>query len=212
LLLLDGLPLSLNAQTSDDEENGGGSPRKKAAPVLLSCTRLQFSVEFMRPFLLTDSKVVDYENRTIEQIYQKKTQLEHILLRPDTYIGMTPSCNLSATIALSYTCAGAVTEQEAQMWVYDEVRGGSASESYVWYARLQKKGMVFRNIRYVPGLYKIFDEILVNAADNKQRDPDGESWLLTQNVCLQSCFSSFLVRYGHHTGWHRSRQQHHLGA
>ncbi len=24
---------------------------------------------------------------------------------------------------------------------------------------------------YVPGLYKIFDEILVNAADNKQRDP-----------------------------------------
>jgi hypothetical protein len=25
----------------------------------------------------------------------------------------------------------------------------------------------------VPGLYKIFDEILVNAADNKQRDPSG---------------------------------------
>jgi DNA topoisomerase-2 len=25
----------------------------------------------------------------------------------------------------------------------------------------------------VPGLYKIFDEILVNAADNKQRDPKG---------------------------------------
>ena len=24
---------------------------------------------------------------TIEKIYQKKTQLEHILLRPDTYIG-----------------------------------------------------------------------------------------------------------------------------
>lgn len=27
-----------------------------------------------------------------------------------------------------------------------------------------------RNISYVPGLYKIFDEILVNAADNYQRD------------------------------------------
>jgi hypothetical protein len=26
---------------------------------------------------------------TVEQIYQKKTQLEHILLRPDTYIGST---------------------------------------------------------------------------------------------------------------------------
>ncbi|KAL6523252.1 DNA topoisomerase 2 [Orobanche gracilis] len=30
--------------------------------------------------------------------------------------------------------------------------------------------MVNRDVTYVPGLYKIFDEILVNAADNKQRD------------------------------------------
>ena len=27
------------------------------------------------------------DDRPVEQIYQKKTQLEHILLRPDTYIG-----------------------------------------------------------------------------------------------------------------------------
>jgi len=27
-------------------------------------------------------------------------------------------------------------------------------------------------VRIVPGLYKIFDEILVNAADNKIRDPN----------------------------------------
>lgn len=31
--------------------------------------------------------------------------------------------------------------------------------------------MVNGPVTYVPGLYKIFDEILVNAADNKQRDP-----------------------------------------
>ncbi|KAK1382463.1 putative DNA topoisomerase II [Heracleum sosnowskyi] len=31
--------------------------------------------------------------------------------------------------------------------------------------------MKLRSISYVPGLYKIFDEILVNATDNKQRDP-----------------------------------------
>ena len=30
--------------------------------------------------------------------------------------------------------------------------------------------MELRKVSYVPGLYKIFDEILVNAADNKQRD------------------------------------------
>eukprot|EP00420_Gonyaulax_spinifera_P030171 CAMPEP_0197881140 /NCGR_PEP_ID=MMETSP1439-20131203/8722_1 /TAXON_ID=66791 /ORGANISM="Gonyaulax spinifera, Strain CCMP409" /LENGTH=54 /DNA_ID=CAMNT_0043500727 /DNA_START=49 /DNA_END=210 /DNA_ORIENTATION=+ len=29
------------------------------------------------------------EGKTIEEIYQKKTQLEHILLRPDTYVGST---------------------------------------------------------------------------------------------------------------------------
>lgn len=35
--------------------------------------------------------------------------------------------------------------------------------------------MVKKPISYVPGLYKIFDEILVNAADNKQRDPKMDS-------------------------------------
>lgn len=72
------------------------------------------------------------ENRTIEEIYQKKTQLEHILLRPDTYIG-------------------SIEAEEQEMWVFD-------SEEDM----IKKK-----KIRYVPGLYKIVDEILVNAADNK---------------------------------------------
>lgn len=72
---------------------------------------------------------------TIESIYQKKSQLEHILLRPDTYIG-------------------SVEQATDVMWVYDD----------------EKEMMVQREIKYVPGLFKIFDEILVNAADNKQRD------------------------------------------
>ncbi|XP_067144002.1 DNA topoisomerase 2-alpha-like [Centruroides vittatus] len=72
---------------------------------------------------------------SVERIYQKKTQLEHILLRPDTYIGSVEPVTQS-------------------MWVYDG----------------PETGMVFRDISFVPGLYKIFDEILVNAADNKQRD------------------------------------------
>uniref|UniRef100_A0A2S2Q8Z8 DNA topoisomerase 2 n=1 Tax=Sipha flava TaxID=143950 RepID=A0A2S2Q8Z8_9HEMI len=72
----------------------------------------------------------------VEEIYQKKSQLEHILLRPDTYIGSVEP----------------VTES---MWVYES----------------EQDCMVQREITYVPGLYKIFDEILVNAADNKQRDP-----------------------------------------
>jgi DNA topoisomerase-2 len=74
--------------------------------------------------------------KTIEEMYQKKTQLEHILLRPDTYIG-------------------SIEKVQQPMWVYDE-----ASER-----------IVQKEISFVPGLYKIFDEIVVNAADNKQRDP-----------------------------------------
>jgi len=72
--------------------------------------------------------------KTIEEMYQKKTQLEHILLRPDTYIG-------------------SVEKHTQPLWVYED------------------GAMVNRSVTYVPGLYKIFDEILVNAADNKQRDP-----------------------------------------
>jgi hypothetical protein len=40
------------------------------------------------------------------------------------------------------------------MWVFD---------------RLSNR-MIQKDITFVPGLFKIFDEILVNAADNKQRD------------------------------------------
>ncbi|RAO66442.1 uncharacterized protein BHQ10_002454 [Talaromyces amestolkiae] len=67
--------------------------------------------------------------------YQKLTQYEHIIRRPDTYIG-------------------SIEKATQQMWVYD-----SATES-----------MTFREVTFVPGLYKIFDEIVVNAADNKQND------------------------------------------
>ncbi|XP_038974184.1 DNA topoisomerase 2-like [Phoenix dactylifera] len=76
--------------------------------------------------------------KTIEEVYQKKTQLEHILLRPDTYIG-------------------SVEKHTQTLWVYENGE------------------MVHRPVTYVPGLYKIFDEILVNAADNKQRDPSMDS-------------------------------------
>lgn len=75
------------------------------------------------------------ENSNVEKIYQKKTQLEHILLRPDSYVG-----SIEAT--------------SAQLWVLQD-----GDEKFTQ-----------KTIEYVPGLYKIFDEILVNAADNYQRD------------------------------------------
>ena len=62
--------------------------------------------------------------------YKKHTPLEHILARPDTYIG-------------------SIEPETDKQWVFD---AGEAR-------------MSFKQITYVPGLYKIYDEILVNAID-----------------------------------------------
>ena len=41
----------------------------------------------------------------------------------------------------------------------------------MWVLDASTKRIVKKQTTYVPGLFKIFDEIMVNAADNKQRDP-----------------------------------------
>ena len=69
----------------------------------------------------------------LDEIYERKTPLEHILLRPDTYIGSI-----------------------------------HFSKQFVWI--LENEKFNYKEIVFVPGLYKIYDEIIVNAIDNKQRD------------------------------------------
>ena len=72
-------------------------------------------------------------SKAVSKQYQKKSHLQHIKDRPDTYIG-------------------SVQKRTEQQWVVVDGK------------------MRLREITYVPGLFKIFDEILVNAADNKRRD------------------------------------------
>ncbi|XP_062001703.1 DNA topoisomerase 2-like [Rosa rugosa] len=83
--------------------------------------------------------------KTIEEMYLKKSQVEHILHRPDTFIGSTAR----------------LTQRR---WVFENDE------------------MVHRSVSYVPGLCKIFDEILVNAADNKRRNPSMDSLKVTIDV------------------------------
>ena len=66
--------------------------------------------------------------------YQRKTDKQHILDNPDTYIG-------------------SVENVDATLWVYDE----------------QQSKMEYRDIEYVPGLYKLFDEGIVNCRDHVVR-------------------------------------------
>ncbi|KAG2389063.1 hypothetical protein C9374_014463 [Naegleria lovaniensis] len=76
------------------------------------------------------------KNKTVEEVYKKKSLREQILLRPDTYVGSTHM------------------QEEEEHWVWDD----------------ELSRMRLKPIRYVPALYKIFDEILVNAADHVVRD------------------------------------------
>lgn len=73
--------------------------------------------------------------KKLEEKFKKLTQREHVLVRPDTYVGT-------------------IEKTTQNMWV---LTAG--------------KKLVNKEITFIPALYKIFDEILVNASDNKKRDP-----------------------------------------
>jgi DNA topoisomerase-2 len=77
--------------------------------------------------------------KSVEETFVKKTQLEHIIDIPDTYIG-------------------SIEKTDIDTWVYDE----------------SVDKIVFKNIKYIPGLFKIFDEVLVNAIDQHVRTENDE--------------------------------------
>jgi DNA topoisomerase-2 len=74
------------------------------------------------------------ESAALAQQYQQKTDKQHILDNPDTYIG-------------------SVENVDANMWVYDDLTNK----------------IVLRDIEYIPGLYKLFDEGIVNCRDHVVR-------------------------------------------
>lgn len=68
-------------------EDAGAKPKKKADNAKENMD------EYFAPADLEggDGNKPQKKRLSIERIYQKKTQLEHILLRPDTYIGSVES-------------------------------------------------------------------------------------------------------------------------
>lgn len=126
--LLSNTPPSKNAQKK--ARAPAPKAKKAAAAPLAEVQNESFAVDGA-----SDPKPKAAKKTSATEQYQKLTQLEHILKRPDTYIG-------------------SVERTEQQMWAYNS----------------ETDAMENRKVGFVPGLYKIFDEILVNAADNKQRD------------------------------------------
>ena len=96
-------------------------------------------------------------NTELAEKYQQKTDKEHILANPDTYIG-------------------SVENVEADMWLYDKEN-----------QKIQQK-----NVNYIPGLYKLFDEGIVNCRDHvirmKQYVKDGKQNTIPVSyidICIQ---------------------------
>ena len=72
---------------------------------------------------------VSSSNNALAQKYQRKTDKEHVLDNPDTYIG-------------------SIENVDADLWVY------------------QDNKITLKSLQYVPGLYKLFDEGIVNCRDH----------------------------------------------
>jgi DNA topoisomerase II len=102
-----------------------------------SCSALCFAANSRNlpsALLSTSSSGRGSAKKSIEDTFLLKSGVEHVLLRPDTYVG-------------------SVTPVDFEVPVFD-----AASHR-----------MVRRSVAYSAALLKIFDEILVNAADNMQR-------------------------------------------
>ena len=101
------------------------------------------------------SKSTDNTNtkaQTLEETYSRKTPLEHILLRPSMYIGPTERLPPIPSWVLQQDVSTSANDTN------------SSSSNSKW--TMQRK-----ELSTAPALLKIFDEILVNASDNRLRHP-----------------------------------------
>lgn len=85
------------------------------------------------------------QEKSIEATFVKKTHREHVLARPEPYMG-------------------SIAHEEMPSWVHVDGE------------------MQLRTCSYVPALLQIFDEILVNAADNRKRNTRGQAPMTTIKV------------------------------
>ena len=113
----------------------------------------QFNLSNILPTTHVNEHVLLATDEELANKYQKKTQYQHILDLPDTYIGSIIS-EPTEQYVLS-TVTKTVTENTA---VADSTPTNVNSEM-----------IAKTKIDYVPGLFKIFDEIIVNANDSRNR-------------------------------------------
>jgi DNA topoisomerase-2 len=80
---------------------------------------------------MSTSISISNTNASLSKQYQRKTDKQHILDNPDTYIG-------------------SIENVDANMWIFDDATNS----------------IILKQIEYIPGLYKLFDEGIVNSRDH----------------------------------------------
>src|SRR3989344_6956222 len=93
--------------------------------------------------------------------FKKKSELEHILTRPDTFIGSTE-----------------IAEPDKSVKYY-----------FLNDNKIESK----KDMKFIPGLYKIFDECLVNAADNIVRTRNMEGSEKTSYIKIEIDKNRFAI-------------------
>ena len=128
---------------------------------------------YTKPLLFSSSSK---KGKSIEEQYSRKTPLEHILLRPGMYVGPVeksqPSLHWIPHPLPPIPTTKTPTEEEPWNWDNDALLSSSSSSSSPILQNIQMKQ---DKISHHPALIKVFDEILVNAFDNRLRQTSSSS-------------------------------------
>ena len=89
------------------------------------------------------SKKTSDENLELSKQYQKKSDKQHVLDNPDTYIG-------------------SIENVEQSSYIFNSLIESTENSS-------EKNLIIEKQIKYIPGLYKLFDEAIVNCRDHQVR-------------------------------------------
>jgi DNA topoisomerase-2 len=103
--------------------------------------------------------------RSVEETYSRKTPLEHVLLRPGMYVGAVERLPPHPCWVVDRTFPLPPPSSNVGRTSTSTLPNNSLMEH-------QPMKMVRKDYGIIPALIKVFDEILVNASDNRLRHPD----------------------------------------
>ena len=136
---------------------------------------------------------MDTEQQVLAKKYKSKTQYEHIRDRPDTYIGSIKPETCEQYIHQIVNKKSIINNEKSNNYNVNEHENTDTdkninsveindTDEYTNDVNINKHNensnetendnkqmIIIKNIKYIQGLYKIFDEIIVNAVDNKNR-------------------------------------------